>query len=251
MSRFEALLRRGAGIWFGILVAVGWEVASHIPRLRYAIPSPRLVVVEMLASAGHLWGHSLSTLATASVGLGMAATAALTLASLFCVSPLARRAGYHWVFAVQSVPVVAVAPIILNSLGFGLLAKSSISFLIAVFPLTIQTTRGMEAVPPEALDLFRSLGASRSSLWRKLLLPSSMPFFLNGMRTAAALAVVGAIVAEISVPERGLGYWIYRKSIESEFHRAYGGVVLGAGLSLLLVSAVSGFERLFKPRSWT
>ena len=158
----------------------------------------------------------------------------------------------------QAIPILAIAPVIItiasltaNRLGtFGshLLATGTISFLISVFPLIVQTTKGLESAGSDALDLFHSLNASPLQIYRKLRIPISIPHFLVGMRTAAALAVVGAIVGEFTTPDMGLGFWIFSRNLYNEYDSALAGAGFGSLASLFLVGVVLGVEFLVKRR---
>ena len=106
----------------------------------------------------------------------------------------------------QTIPKIAIAPLFLVWFGFGVLPKILVAFLICFFPIVLDTAIGLRSVPPEMLDLVRSMGANRANILLKIRLPASLPYLFSGLKIAITLAVAGAIVGEFVGADKGLGY---------------------------------------------
>ena len=130
----------------------------------------------------------------------------LLLATVFVHSRLAERAFVPYVIASQTIPIIALAPLIVFALGQGVLAVVVIATYLTFFPVTIAMLRGLRSFDPRALELLRSYGASRREVYWKLRLPSSMPYFFTALKIAATAAIVGAIIGEdTGAIQEGLG----------------------------------------------
>src|SRR5207237_6069862 len=130
------------------------------------------------------------------------------LAVLVHTSRTIERALYPWLVASQTVPVPAIAPVIVLWTGFDLRPRVILIALVCFFPIVVNTVDGLKAVEPELLDLLRTLGATRWQRFRLGQLPASLPFVFSGLKVAAALSVVGAVFAEWVGSSSGLGYQI-------------------------------------------
>jgi NitT/TauT family transport system permease protein len=195
-----------------VLVALlAWETAvraAHLPA--FILPAPAQVWERFVRAAGDgtLLAHLLVTLREVLLGLGLGVLAAGGLGYLLARNPRLERALTPYVVASQSVPIVAIAPLIVIWFGPGLLSKTLICALIVFFPVLINTIVGLHSVPRDLRDLMRSLRASRWQTFRLLELPASLPVFLGGLRIGATLAVIGAVVGEFVGADRGLGFLI-------------------------------------------
>jgi len=174
----------------------------------FIIPAPAAVagrLVDLLAD-GSLWLHCWVTLQEVLVGLGGGALVAVLLGYLLAHSPVAERILAPYIVASQSVPVVAIAPLLVIWFGTGLLSKVLVCALIVFFPILINTIVGVRSVAPELRDLMRTLEASRWQMVWLLEIPAALPTLLGGFKLGATLAVIGAVVGEFVASSRGLGY---------------------------------------------
>jgi NitT/TauT family transport system permease protein len=143
-------------------------------------------------------------------GLALGVSAATVLGYFLAKSQLAERLLSPYIVASQSVPVVAIAPLLVIWFGPGLFSKVLICALIVFFPVLVNTAVGLRTVPEDLRDLMRSLQASRLQMIRYLEVPAAMPVFLGGLRIGATLSVIGAVVGEFVGSDRGLGFMINR-----------------------------------------
>jgi NitT/TauT family transport system permease protein len=154
----------------------------------------------------YLVGAALYTWREALLGFVLGSLLGLLLATVFVHSRLAERAFVPYVIASQTIPIIALAPLIVFALGQGVLAVVVIATYLTFFPVTIAMLRGLRSFDPRALELLRSYGASRREVYWKLRLPASMPYFFTALKIAATAAIVGAIIGEdTGAIQEGLG----------------------------------------------
>lgn len=230
-------LAAGVAIW--ALVAQ----ATALPA--FILPSPGLVWQRFLAAAadGSLVRHGWVTLQEVLLGLFFGVLAASSLGYVLAKSRRLERALAPYVVASQSVPIVAIAPLLVIWFGPGLFSKVLICSLIVFFPVLINTVVGLHSVPDDLRDLMRSLRASRWQTFRLLELPASMPVFLGGLRIGATLAVIGAVVGEFVGADRGLGFLINVGRGQYDTALVFVAVFVLIGLALLLYGLVVWLEK--------
>jgi NitT/TauT family transport system permease protein len=161
-----------------------------------------------VAGDGTLWYHTSITLVEIVGGLALGLAAATLLGYLLAKSPLVERFLSPYIVASQSVPIVALAPLLIVWFGFGLLPKVLVCALTIFFPVLINTIVGLRSVEGDLMDLMRSLQASRWQIFRFLELPAALPVFLGGLKVGVTLSVIGAVVGEFAQADRGLGFLV-------------------------------------------
>lgn len=209
--------RRRYGIWllpFTLLLTVLlWDVIVQLCQFpAFILPPPGLVWMRLVQVVrdGSLWRNTLVTLQEVIAGLLLGATAATGLGYLLAKSRTVERLLAPYVVASQSVPIVAIAPLLIIWFGPGMFSKVLICALTVFFPILVNTIVGMRSVPEELRDLMRSLRATRWETLALLEVPAAMPVFLGGLRVGATLSVIGAVVGEFVGADRGLGYMVNR-----------------------------------------
>ncbi len=201
----------------------------------FILPSPGAVLKRLgdLLADGSLWFHARVTLREVLAGLGLGTLVATLLGYGLAHSPLAERLLAPYVVASQSVPVVAVAPLLVIWFGTGLLSKVVVCALIVFFPILVNTVVGMRSVERDLRDLMRALEASRwQTIWL-LEVPAALPVLLGGLKVGATLAVVGAVVGEFVASDRGLGYLL------KQGQQLYDTPLVFVGIGALVVLAQS------------
>ena len=176
----------------------------------FILPRPGQVLQKALAMAadGTLWRHSQATLIEISAGLLIGLSLALLLGYLLGRSRTLDRILSPYIVASQTIPVVAIAPLLIIWFGSGLLSKILVTAIIVFFPTLVSTVVGIRNVDPDLRDLMRSLRASRWQVFAKLELPAALPVIFGGLKLSVILAVVGAIVGEFVGADEGLGFLI-------------------------------------------
>jgi len=194
-----------------VIALLLWEALVRMAGFPpFILPGPGLVWARFgqLVADGNLFRHSLVTLQEVLSGLAVGVSAATLLGYLLARSPAMERLLAPYVVASQSVPVVAIAPLLVIWFGPGLFSKVLICALIVFFPVLVNTVVGLRSVPEELLDLMRSLQATRWQTAAYLQVPAALPVFLGGLRIGATLSVIGAVVGEFVGADRGLGFLI-------------------------------------------
>jgi len=174
----------------------------------FILPSPVAVASRWwrLLVSGTLWLHTKVTLTEVLMGLSLGAFGATFLGYLLAHSPLAERVLAPFIVASQSVPTVAIAPLLVIWFGTGILSKVLVCALIVFFPILVNTVVGVRGVGEDLRDLMRTLEASRWQMIWMLEVPAALPTLLGGLKVGATLAVIGAIVGEFVAADQGLGY---------------------------------------------
>lgn len=210
-QRYKGMPAWAFGPLAAVLALLGWELLVRVAQLpAFILPGPGVVWARLLAALqdGSLLRHLTVTLQEVLLGLLLGAAVAGLLGYWLARSPRLERLLAPFVVASQSVPIVALAPLLVIWFGPGLLSKTLICALIVFFPILINTIIGLHGVPQDLRDLMRSLQASPAQTFRLLELPAALPVFLGGLRIGATLSVIGAVVGELVGADRGLGFLI-------------------------------------------
>ncbi len=176
----------------------------------FLLPTPRQVWTKFLKVAmdGTLWYHTSITLVEILGGLALGLTVALFFGYLLAKSPIVERFLSPYIVASQSVPIVALAPLLIVWFGFGLLSKMLVCALTIFFPVLINTIIGLRSVEEDLLELMHSLRASRWQVFKFLEVPAALPVVLGGLKIGVTLSVIGAVVGEFAQSDRGLGFLV-------------------------------------------
>ena len=255
---FVAARRRNTGFAADIIQPVGalvifvavWELACralHVPA--YLVPAPSAILTDTWQLAGTVMMHTQATTETVLLGFLASLVISLPLAVLITASPVVANAIYPLLVLTQSIPKVALAPILVVIFGSNELPRVVVTFLVAFFPLVLAIAAGITAVPPELIELGR---ACRANWWRELWrirLPYAVPFVFSGLKAAITLSVVGAVVGEFVNADRGLGYLIVTSTAFFKVPLAWGALVLLSLMGIILFQAMVIIERVFFPWS--
>lgn len=232
-----------------VLLAL-WEGSVHafaIPE--FLLPAPSVIWQAAAAIWPTMLNHSLATLTTVLLGFAAAVAISLPLAMLIAASPAISAAVYPLLVITQSIPKVALAPILIVALGANELPRVIVTFLVAFFPLVVASVAGLLAAPPELIELGRACRAGRMQQMLRIRLPYAVPFVFGGLKVAAALSVVGAVVAEFVGADAGLGYLIQTSMAFFRTPLAFAAVVILAMMGMTLFWLVGLLERLLFPWS--
>ena len=233
-----------------LVLLLGWEAACRLVPIReFILPAPSAIWAQSYAVWPNVLHHTLATLGTVMWGFLASVLVSLPLAMLIAASPAVSAALYPLLVVTQSIPKVALAPILIIALGSNELPRIIVTFLVAFFPLVVGSVAGLLATPPELLELGRSCRASKLQELTRIRLPFAVPFVFGGLKVAAALAVVGAVVAEFVGADAGLGYLIQTSMAFFKTPLAFGAVLILALMGIVLFQAVSLVERLLFPWS--
>jgi len=203
------LLDRFAVVIALIALLLVWETAADLAGIpSFVLPTPSDIGASILKNWGALLTHAWVTLLETLAGFGLSVMIGIPLAVFIVYSRIFSRVVYPMLVASQAVPKVALAPILLVILGYGVGPKIIVAFLIAFFPVVVNTVTGLASVDRDTLNLMHSMGASKVDVFRKVRFPHAVPSMIAGFKVAIAFAVVGAVVGEFAGSRSGLGYYM-------------------------------------------
>ncbi|HLY29651.1 MAG TPA: ABC transporter permease [Ktedonobacterales bacterium] len=225
-----------------------WQWYASQPEIDPLIlPAPLAVWRVLIAQRDALWANTLVTLNETVVGFGAALAVGVVFGVLIDFTPWLRRAIYPLLVASQTIPIIALAPLLVLWFGFGLTAKSVVIALVCFFPMTVALADGLRAADPELIKLYRSFGAGHWRIFWSVRLPGALPSLFSGVRIAIAYSMIGAIFSEYVGAVAGLGYYIELKQHEFATAGVLAAVVVTAVVSVALFAAVALVERLALP----
>ena len=252
--RRGSLRRTVAVTWPAVAVVavalVVWQVYVDASGVRpQVLPSPLRVLEQGWAAREALWTNTLPTLQATAVGFAVSLACAWVIAVLIDFSPWLRRALTPLLVASQTIPVIAIAPLLIIWFGFGLLPKVVVIALVTFFPMAIGLVEGFASTPKAATNLLRSMGAGRWAQFRYVRLPTAVPRFFTSLRIGITYAVTGAIFAEYVGAQAGLGIFmsLQRNSFRTDLVLA--AVVVTAALSITLYLLTFLLQRVTAPWS--
>jgi ABC-type nitrate/sulfonate/bicarbonate transport system permease component len=248
---------RWDGIWRWLLPAlflaalIGiWQLAASIGLLAdvlgledFLVPSPSEIAQAAWDSRSLLAENAWVTLREILLGFGLAVAAGVAFAMAMHFSLLVRRSTYPLVIASQTIPIVAVAPILVLWFGFGIVPKILVVALVCFFPITVATLNGLSAADPEASKMMRSLDASRWQIFRRLSAPNALPYLFTGMKISVVFAPIGALFGEWVGASAGLGHLILQDNAQLETARLFAAVAILSAIGLALFGLTALAER--------
>lgn len=233
----------------GLLAIIGiWWLATIVFGIeKFLVPSPADVVSSFRELPGYLLEQSLVTLGETVQGFLLAIVIGVPLALMIVRSKILERMFYPLLVAMNAVPKIAIAPILVVWFGFGPASKVLLVVLVCVFPIVISTASGMKSTPHELVELFRSLDSSRRQEYFKLRLLHALPQIFVGLKTAISLAVIGAVIAEFVGADAGLGFVIVQSGASADTSLAFAAMSLLAVMSIALFYGLAYLERKVLP----
>jgi ABC-type nitrate/sulfonate/bicarbonate transport system permease component len=242
-------LRRGLPslvLLFGIVLA--WEALVRVLGIDpIVLPAPSRILSALWDARAVAAGHALTTLLETVVGFAVSVVFAVGAALVMDSIGWVRRAVYPILVASQTIPVVAIAPLLIIWFGIGLVPKVLVVVLVTFFPVTVALLDGLAGTERDAASLLQTMGASRSQILLKLRLPGALPSFFTGLRIAVTYAVIGAIFGEQVGAVNGLGIWIILSKNLFRTDLVFGAILVTAVLTLCLWLLVGVVERLTIP----
>ena len=234
-----------------ILVATflaAWEVYARVSGVSpFVLPAPSRVLESLWSFRSEAIRHAIPTIVETLIGFSASIAAAVTAAVVMDRLPTIRRALAPLMIGSQTVPIVAIAPLIVVWFGFGLAPKILVVILVTFFPITVALLDGFATTPSDATDLMRSFGASSGQTFRKLRWPSGLPGLFTGLRISATYAVIAAVIAEYVGATEGLGIWMVLSQRSFRTDLVFAAILLTAVLSIALFALVVAAERAVIP----
>lgn len=229
-----------------IVGAWEWGVAAFGMPF-YVLPAPSRILALAVAERALLLDQAAVTLLEIFVGFGIALVVGVGLALLIFSSRTIERAVYPLVIATQTVPIFAIAPLLIVWLGYGLLSKVAMAALIVFFPIVVNTVDGLRAADPDAVNLLLILGATPPQVLMKIRAPAALPFLFSGVRIAIATSVIGAVIGEWVGSTQGLGFLMIHANAQLHIDLVFAAIFVLSLMAVGLFLAVSGLEWLLLP----
>lgn len=230
-----------------VFLAVGfaWEAAVAFFRIpKFLLPAPSVVIQRIIADAEPLAQNVFVTMQAAVAGLILGTIIALAFALIFLMSRILERALFPWAIIVQTVPILAIAPLLTIWLGFGIAPKIAVSAIITIFPILVNTVRGLRSVNRQVFELMRVIGASPGQTFREVRVFAAMPYTFAGLRISTGGAVIGAIVAEFTGANLGIGTVIVNAGYRQDATMLFSAIFCSCVATIALFYVVVALERL-------
>lgn len=225
-----------------------WQVYVQVSQISpLFLPSPTAIVAALAQNWPIIYDNTIQTLLETVLGILLATMFGLAMAILLDVSNWMRRAIYPLLIISQTIPMIALAPLLLIWIGPDIRSKLIVVIIYCFFPIAVAVADGLASVEPELINLLRSMRATRWQILWMVRLPAAMPSFFSGLRIAATYSVVGAIFGEYVGAEKGLGIYMQRATNSFAIAQVFAAIVVTAVLSLLLFGLVSLIERIALP----
>jgi len=231
-----------------LLLLAGWEWAVRafgVPF--YILPAPSRIAGVLVADHAMLLADAAVTLSEVLAGFAVAFVVGIGLALAIFSSRTIDRAVYPLIIASQTVPVFAIAPLLIVWFGYGMTSKVAMAALIVFFPIVVNTVDGLRAADPDMVNLLRILGAGSGQILMKIRVPAALPFVFSGTRIAVATSVIGAVIGEWVGATRGLGFAMIHANAQLHIDLVFAAIVYLSAMALGLFVAVSAAEWLALP----
>ena len=226
-----------------VVLVVAWDLVANAVHASLSLPGPWYVVTNTWRDRANLAPAMWSTSEEALLGIAVAIVCALALAVAIDWSRAIRRSVYPLMVASQTIPLIALAPLVIIWFGFGAAPKVVLVALFTFFAIAVGTVQGLGSADPDAMNLLRTMGASRRQILWRVRLPSALPQFFTGLKVAITFAYVAAIFAEYVGSTQGLGYYMQTANQFSNTELVFGAVIVAALLTLTLFAIVATIER--------
>ncbi len=231
-----------------VAILCGWQAVVAILGLKpYFIPSPTRIATTFWQNARTIGDNAVPTITQAVTGFAIGNVLAIVLSIWFVHVRSARRALYPLAIILQSIPLVALAPVAIVTLGLGFTTKVVMTAIISFFPTLVNMMRGLDSVDPSLVELFKSVHATRRDVLWKLRWPSALPYLFVGLRITASASVVGAIIVEWIGSDTGLGYMVINSTYQFNTPLLWASLVASSVLVLAAFGLVALAERLLVP----
>jgi len=230
------------------VIFVLWELSCWLFKVPdFILPSPSVIIDKIISSWWLLLVNGWVTAQEIVLGFGMSVAIGIPLAVLAVYSRIFERVAFPFMVSLQTIPKVALAPILVMWLGYGILPKVMVAFLISFFPIVISAVVGMRSAEKEMIYLVQSMGANELTTFLKIRLPKALPSIFGGLKVGMGQAVVGATVGEFIAAEQGLGYLQLISQVRLDTALLFAAVVVLSLLGVLLFNLVAWAERVAVP----
>ena len=236
-EKFSALLLASAIILF-------WQIYVKVSGItEFVLPAPTAIAERLIADFPLLISHAVITCSEVIAGFGSAVIIGLPIALIIFYSPIFERSIYPILIALQTVPKIVLAPLLVLYLGYGWAPKIVLAFLISFFPILISTVIGLQSLDKDLVNMVRSMGAKEYQIFHKLRLPAALPNVFGGFKVAIYLAVIGAVIGEYVAAEQGLGYLQLQANSQFDTTLNFATVIMISAIGVCLYLILNALEK--------
>ncbi|MGK6316474.1 ABC transporter permease [Neorhizobium sp. DT-125] len=244
-SAFRRVAELGPSLALFLAVACFWEAAVRLFDIPgYLLPAPSAIAGKMYAVRGMLLENLISTMTAAVLGFAIGTAFAVLLAVLFLYSRIAERALFPWAITLKTIPILAIAPLLTIWLGFGLAPKVAIAAIVCFFPTLVNAAKGFRTIDRQSLEFLTIIGASRSQTFRHARLYAALPYIFAAAKISSSMAVIGAIVAEFTGANLGIGTVIVTAGYQQDSAMLFSAIVVSSIATILMFYLVVAVEKL-------
>ncbi|HBH11557.1 MAG: ABC transporter permease protein [Clostridiales bacterium 38_11] len=246
----EAVMKKASIPLFYVGILLLWQFMTSILNVPdYILPSPYVICLELINSFPLLLMHARITVIEVLTGFGIALFLSVVLSIAMDRYRYIKDLLYPMMVITQTVPIMAIAPLMMIWFGFGLMPKIIVVVLVCFFPIAVSLTEGLASVDPELIDLMKTMNASESQIFLKCKLPASMPSFFAGLRIAATYSVMGAVVSEWVGAQEGLGIFMTRVMKSYRTPALFAVILFIIAITLIFVAIIDTIGRKTMPWS--
>lgn len=231
----------------GIILLLWWGITFFELVPKFMLPSPQAVASALYREFFILLEHSKISLTEAFIGLGLSVVSGVAMAIAMDESEFCKKTLYPVIILTQTVPAIAIAPLLVLWMGYGMAPKIALIFITCFFPIVVNTLSGLMAVDKDIVRLFKSMGAGRLKILFWVKLPSSLESFFAGLKLAVSYAIVGAVIAEWLGGNSGLGVYMTRVRKSYAFDKMFAVIIFISILSLILIKLVDILQKKSMP----
>lgn len=248
IKKSQNIISKLYSLTFIAVIIVIWQaicVLKLVPE--FMLPSPAQVIGALFSEIPTLAGHAAISLQESFYGLGLSIFAAFLLAIAMDRFEFLNKTFYPIIVLTQTVPTIAIAPLLVLWMGYGLAPKVALIFITCFFPLVVGILSGLKSVDRDIIRLFQSMGASRLQILWQVKLPSCLESFFSGLKIATTYAIVGAVIAEWLGGNGGLGVYMTRVRKSYAFEKMFAVIILISIISLLMIKLVDILQKKAMP----
>ena len=232
-------------IIFLIVVLIGWEIIVRTLEVpAWLLPAPSNIYQRFI-KADTLWYHTSQTLLEALLGFSASAIIGIALSGAIVHSKFLERGVFPYIVVSNSIPIIAIIPLLTIWFGFGITPKIMIAAIITFFPVVTNTTQGLKSADPRLMDFMHSINATRWEIFSKVQFPSALPYIFAGFKIAGSLSLVGAVVAEFYGADRGLGSLVITSATQLQTDLLFVSITILAVLGVSLFAIFGKLEDIF------
>ena len=233
-----------------LILVIFWQwITSFMKLPEYILPSPVSIGNALIRSRGILWQHSLTTIYEAGIGFFIAIIFALVVAIVMNQWKLLKVSLYPILVISQTIPIIALAPLIMIWMGFGSLPKVVVVVIVCFFPISVSVVEGLSTVDQDLLNLMEIMGANKLEIFMKVKLPYALPSFFAGLKIAATYSIMGAIIGEWLGAKRGLGIFMTRTMSSFKTSDLFAAIMIVVVLSMVLFKIIELIGKRLMPWS--